>query len=275
MLAVPVAQSGVQLRLTSSSRLTEFNTELERVDVADIETWQANRDLQFGECVEFMGATESKPDGMRPQRATQRAAQWPTAVPLVLVNLIPVIGVLAWEWDFQQIVLAYWAEVGIVAFYTWLKSMVIIIAAREPLRVDGKPVSRLACVAIIAVASLLFAGVFAVFMDAHYSFLSFVFGVRFADLDEALPLIGVLFASHGWSFVFHFLFRGERARVLALRATFKAPFLRLLTMHIAIIGAGLLFILLSRSVVVLFALVTVKTAMDLRAHLKEHAVTAA
>ena len=43
--------------------------------------------------------------------------KWLNALALILANLAPLIGVIFWEWDIFSIILLYWFEIAIIAFW--------------------------------------------------------------------------------------------------------------------------------------------------------------
>ena len=51
-----------------------------------------------------------------------------SAAALVLANLIPVVGVLFWDWNARYIIILWWAEIAIHWFFFWAKSGVVSFA---------------------------------------------------------------------------------------------------------------------------------------------------
>jgi hypothetical protein len=80
-----------------------------------------------------------------------------------------------------------------------------------------------------------------------------------------------LFVSHGVSFVYNYLYRGEY-KTARLDALMGQPYSRVVVMHIAIIAGGFLSMVLVSPISLLIALVILKTAIDIKLHLRQHRV---
>jgi hypothetical protein len=93
----------------------------------------------------------------------------------------------------------------------------------------------------------------------------------FGALDwSAVGVAGIgLFLSHGASFAFNYLGRGEFRRTWAA-AQMLAPYGRVVTLHLTILLGGFAIAFLGAPVVMLLVLVAMKTAFDLSLHLREH-----
>jgi len=183
---------------------------------------------------------------------------------LIAANLLPLAGVMFFGWDLAEVIVLFWAESAVIAFYTAVKMAVV-----------GK------FFAILAVP--FFIGHFGGFMAGHF-LLIYAFFVRgFAatgpapGVTEALvgifnplwtPLAG-LFFSHGVSFFSNFIGRREYA-VASMTTLMTAPYNRIIVMQLALIFGGWIIVLLRSPVPALALLVVLKTVMDVSAHTKEH-----
>jgi hypothetical protein len=78
-----------------------------------------------------------------------------------------------------------------------------------------------------------------------------------------------LFISHGVSFVYNYLIKGEYARTDPGKLM-GAPYARVVVMHVAIIGGGFLSMVFGSPAALLFVLVVLKTIIDVELHLREH-----
>jgi ABC-type xylose transport system permease subunit len=78
-----------------------------------------------------------------------------------------------------------------------------------------------------------------------------------------------LLLSHGVSFVTNFLGKREYLAVSS-QQQMGEPYSRVVVLHVTILGGGFLIEILGTPVAALVLLVVLKTAIDLRAHLKEH-----
>jgi hypothetical protein len=212
--------------------------------------------------------------------ATERPAPPPAAPPvelerlppassisvlaLVVANMLPLLGVLLFGWDMSAIMMLFWAESGVIAFYTVLKMAVV-----------GKAMALL--------AAPFFIGHFGGFMAVHFLFIYMFFlrgtgGGPTPNVVETLravfiPLwtsIAALFISHGISFFSNFIGRREYAAA-TLGVLMNSPYSRIVVMQIALIFGGWIVMTLKSPVGALVLLIVLKTSVDLRAHLKERA----
>jgi hypothetical protein len=188
----------------------------------------------------------------------------PAALALVGANLMPIAGVVLFGWDLGEIMVLFWFESAVVGFYNLVKLAIV-----------GKWVALF--------AGPFFAGHFGGFMAAHFMFVYYLFVKRAAGGPEApvlealsglfYPLrfaILALFFSHGVSLVVNFLGRKEYAG-MQVRQLMGAPYHRIVIMHLTIIFGGWLVMLFKSAAPALVLLVALKTAVDLRAHRREHA----
>jgi hypothetical protein len=83
-----------------------------------------------------------------------------------------------------------------------------------------------------------------------------------------------LFVSHGVSFVYNYLIKGEYARTDPGKLM-VAPYGRVMVMHVAIIAGGFLSMVFGSPAALLFVLVVLKTIIDIELHLREHKTKAA
>ncbi|HET9682035.1 MAG TPA: DUF6498-containing protein [Candidatus Limnocylindrales bacterium] len=87
------------------------------------------------------------------------------------------------------------------------------------------------------------------------------------------PAVGLaavgLFLSHGASFLLNYLGQGEFRRTWAAAQMF-APYGRVVVLHVTILVGGFAVAFLGAPIVMLLALVLLKTAFDLSLHLREH-----
>ncbi|MEM1113189.1 MAG: DUF6498-containing protein [Pseudomonadota bacterium] len=202
---------------------------------------------------------------------------------LVLVNLLPLAGVLWFDWDVGALMILYWSENLIIGFYTLVR--------------------------ILVVAPL--GGIFAgLFFTVHYGGFCAVHGMFIVSMlfdSEMNPLAGdswpfflvfvqllvnvvrqvlelappewlVAFAglalSHGASFVANFLLGGERRR-LSVGTLMGSPYGRVMILHVTIIGGSFAVLALGQPLVMLLVLIALKLGVDIIMHLREHRKLAA
>jgi uncharacterized protein DUF6498 len=180
-----------------------------------------------------------------------------SAIALVIANFVPLVGVLFFGWDLGDVMVLYWVESGVIAFYTVLK---------------------------IAIVGKLAAIVAAPFFIGHFLLIYGLFlrgntGGRTpgaaAELSAVfIPIwtsIAALFISHGVSFFTNFMGQREYEDA-SVSALMTAPYNRVLVMHFTLIFGGWIILLLGTPTGALVVLLAVKTLLDLRAHRREHAL---
>lgn len=199
-------------------------------------------------------------------------------VALVLVNLLPLLGVLVFHWDVAALVVLYWSENLVLGFYTLLKMLV-----KSPLGGLGSGLFFLihyggfcAVHGVFILALLVDENVDPMPGDPWPLFLVFpqlLINVVRQVLDFAPPqwlfAFVALVISHGISFVLNFLLAGER-EALTLRELMGAPYGRILVLHVAIILGGFAVMALGEPVALLVVLVLLKLGLDIKLHLREH-----
>ena len=169
-------------------------------------------------------------------------------------------------WSLGDIMVLYWVESGVIAFFTVLKIAIV---------------GRLGAL----VAAPFFVGHFGGFMSGHF-LLIYAFFLRgsragwvpgaAAELQSIFaPIwtsIAALFVSHGVSFYTNFI--GEREYEGAtVSGLMTAPYHRVIVMHLTLIFGGWIIMLMGMPTGALVVLLLLKTAVDLHAHQREHAVT--
>lgn len=242
-----------------------------------------------------MTAAAEQPDVSR--RLVVRVLRWlsvgpDTAAALVLANLVPLVGVVAFGWSVMTILVVYWLESGVIGLLNIPK----LAMARGAVEVQAGE-ARLSFPILTGGLSRVLALAFAIpFFVVHYGIFWFGHGLvvfllpamaRAAsapDLAEAtdpfalagvepsvvLSAAGVLLVSHLVSFWRNFVRRREYLRV-SPTAQMAAPYGRVIVMHLTILAGGFLSLAIGSPIGALVILVVLKTALDLRAHLRAHA----
>lgn len=190
---------------------------------------------------------------------------------LVLANLVPLAGVLFWNWDAFALVALFWMENVVVGLFFILR--ILCADPRDPALWVGK------------LFMVPFFGLhYGLFTAGHGVFVFDMLGGRRYDVqgfwvvepalraatDYGLWLpVAVLVASHFFSFAWNYLYRGEfrRARLSELMAR---PYGRVVVLHVAIILGGFGAIALGSPLWALIVLLALKIGLDLKAHVKEH-----
>jgi hypothetical protein len=229
-----------------------------------------------------------------------RTASSPVAVALLIgFNLVPLAGVLLWEWNAWSLLVLYWVENGIVGAFNIPK---ILLAAASPAGSGspapvGRPaISRAAIVPFFLLHYGMFWVVHGIFVLSLPLFLGLgELGRSFGD--GTVPVLGpdglpVLLAdgadsglrldvvfwggiglaiSHGASFFLDYVGRREYLAVTP-QAQAQAPYGRVIVLHLAIIIGTLLSLRMGSPAGSLVILVVLKTAIDLALHAREHRV---
>jgi hypothetical protein len=224
-------------------------------------------------------------------------------VALIVANAIPLFGAVFLGWNVWMILIVYWLENGVVGFFNVLKILRAEGGAdsSSAWRMNGKPMAVAGRSAIagfflihygmfwfvhgvFVLTMPLFAGLGADVRDAGQvfpgegQFVDGVFQPEFGsgasmttgfDLGGILLAVAALAISHGLSFWFNYLGRGEYKRASAAGQMF-APYGRLVVLHITIIVGGMAIALTGAPAAALAILVVLKTLMDIAFHLAEH-----
>lgn len=206
------------------------------------------------------------------------SSSWAIAA-LVIANAIPLVGVVYFGWNVWSILIVYWIENGIVGFYNILK-----IGKAEGTnsadgsgswQINGRPASELGKASMIP----FFVMHYGIFWAVHGVFVLTlpVFGAVTGDaaLEQGANPLAIAFAaialfiSHGLSYRFNFIGRGEYLRVSPAAQMFT-PYGRLVVLHVTIIVGALAISFTGAPAALVAILVMLKTAMDVGFHAAEH-----
>ncbi len=206
--------------------------------------------------------------------APAKPAPGASAVVLVAANVIPLYGVVALGWSVFDVLLLFWVENVIVGLLNVAR--MIFAAPDDPLQWGAK---------------LLFVPFFCfhygMFTAVHGAFVFGLFGhLKTSGLIEPalwldtigarqlwLP-VGVLAASHLFSFLWNYIGRGEY-RLASAPELMTKPYARVVVLHLTILFGGFGVQALGSPLWALVLLVVLKTGIDLAAHLREHRKAAA
>ena len=207
-------------------------------------------------------------------------------VTLIGANLIPLIGIFLFDWDVRFIVLLYWIENLVAAFYNILK--MALVKGDD----TSKRGAKLFTIVFFCVHYGGFCAVHGFFL-IHF----FEIGAGSSPLDNGgnwwgpfifiqmlLSVIAKIWASrppemiwaviglavsHGVSFVENYILGGEY-RKSSLKKLMHQPYQRILVMHIAIIIGGIFVMKLNSPVPLMIILIILKIAVDVYLHRKSH-----
>lgn len=209
-----------------------------------------------------------------------------SAIVLILANLIPLAGVLMFDWRVLDILLLYWAESVIIGIINVLRMTV----SRSDKLLRGLPghekrADALQKVPGTAKTALKFFIIpffivhYGAFCYGHIMGVVSLFGdgsfpggipdvVRLFKLPEYWIAIASIFISHMYSFFANFIGSGEYQTVGAM-ALMHRPYGRIVAMHIAIIAGGALVAWLGTPLPMLLVLIAIKMVIDVRLHERE------
>jgi hypothetical protein len=214
---------------------------------------------------------------------------------LVAANLIPIAGVLLWDWSVFEIVALYWFENVVIGAVNILKLLACTGDFRDPddiRRDEGLPaymrtppapgiVRHGAKIFLIP----FFAFHYGMFCFVHGAFVFALLGGKDRGTMEGGTLIGMgissifhsggkwfviaIIASHLFSFGWNFIGKGEYRRASAADVM-KAPYGRIVVLHIAIIFGAFVITALGSPVFLLLILIAGKIILDAKLHLRSH-----
>ena len=206
-----------------------------------------------------------------------------TVVFLVAVNLIPLFGVFFLDWSLFSIMVLYWIENGIIGVFNLFK----IALASVPVAglSAGHAPARLSPMLVMfgkGFSMLFFTFHYGMFWAIHGLFVFLLFGGSgdpFSGTDDpfanpnlpdwwTLAVISLLL-SHGVSFFVNFVGKREYLAV-SPQQQMGQPYSRVVALHLTIVVGAFLIAILGTPVAALVLLISLKTAIDVRAHLGEH-----
>ncbi len=189
----------------------------------------------------------------------------PSSIALVLANLVPLAGVLLFDWKVLDVVMLYWAENVVIGLANVLRMLV----CRKGSKAFQIP---------------FFIVHYSMFCGAHLLAISTIFGTSLGtdtawDYFFGLPLavawksplwlaIGGIAISHMVSFLSNFIAGGEYLRTTVTQLM-QRPYGRVVVLHVAIIVGAALIEWLGSPVMLLVALIVAKIVLDLRLHARE------
>lgn len=199
----------------------------------------------------------------------------PSALVLLLVNSLPIVGVWFFDWSIFDVVFLYWAENVVIGAINILR---IIVSNPEP-GVGRGVSSGLPAAARAASGGAKFFLV--AFFTVHYGMFCYGHQIFLIDLfgdgrslsevlsDSVIWLgIAAIAASHFYSFVTNFLMAGEYRRTDA-KALMMRPYGRIVVLHVTIILGSFLYQAMGEPLLLLLVLIVIKTLVDLRQHGRE------
>jgi hypothetical protein len=195
----------------------------------------------------------------------------PSAIALIAANLVPVFGVLLFHWEVFPLMFLFWSENVIVGVFNVLK--MIFAGGGGGL---GQ-VAKFFLIPFFCVHYGMFTLVHGVFVVALFGGgmqhggspfdVIATFGETMREYHLGWAVLGLV-VSRGISFATNYLGNGEYKNA-NVQMLMMQPYGRIVVLHIALLGSGFLMVALHSPVIGLLLLVVLKTALDLRGHLRE------
>ena len=217
-----------------------------------------------------------------------RASSLPALLALVAVNLLPLAGVLWWDLSLLSVLVIYWLESGVVGLANVPK---ILLASGSdsgtarfratmngvPVDISGppEPADGPAVHPENVSTALFFCVHYGIFWVVHGVFV-FTFplwaSTPVGGLDPGTVALGAagMVLSHGISFATNYVGGGEYRTVSPGEQLFE-PYGRVFVLHLTIIFGAFLVSAFGAPVLEIALLIGLKIAVDLAAHLREHA----
>ena len=192
-------------------------------------------------------------------------AQLTSTIALLAGNLLPIVGVLLWDWDVRSIVTLYWSE-------NLILGAIMILKMGYLSGLKGVP------------NMLFFLVHYGAFCVGHAIFISELFGTDpLTDTSFFGPALSIfhqagtlwwwaffaLAVSHLVSFLLNWIGQGEY-RNETKGSLMSSPYRRLIVLHVTVLIGGVLVTELGSPVYLVVVLVLVKIALDLTMHRREH-----
>lgn len=189
----------------------------------------------------------------------------PSVIALVLANLVPLLGVLLFEWRVLDILMLYWAENVVIGVVNVLRMSV----CRSGMKFFLIPFF-IVHYGFFCYGHLL--AVTAIFSESMGTATAwpYFFGMPPGDAWKS-PLwiaLAAIAVSHMFSFFTNFLAGGEYRRTTA-SDLMSRPYGRIVVLHVTIIIGAALIDWLGSPIMMLVVLIAAKIALDLRLHLLE------
>lgn len=209
----------------------------------------------------------------------EQAFPWLSTALLVGANLLPLIGVLFFDWSIFAVMFLFWAENVLTGVFNVLRMLIC-----QP---DNNPLNIVAKIFMIP----FFCFHYGMFCFVHGIFVFAMFGNQAAthaamrnfnpmslpDLFRAgltgnpgmgIALLGMV-VNHLVTLFTQFIGHGEYRRV-GVSELMSRPYKRVVILHLTIIFGGFLFIATGLKGAAVALLVLLKLGIDLKDHLNEH-----
>lgn len=191
---------------------------------------------------------------------------------LILANLVPLGGVLFFEWSLFAVLFFYWLETVVVGVLN-IPKMIMAKGMDQKLQegLEQLPESKrnLAYNAVRMFTIPFFMFHFGMFVTVHGVFVFTLYGPADVGALEAVIALGTFLMSHGHSFVTNFLEKKEYLH-RSINQQMGQPYKRVVILHLAILFGAFPLLVFQTSFWAIAILVIVKTGIDVALHMREH-----
>lgn len=218
-------------------------------------------------------------------RLLSKLPKYPTVFVLILVNLIPLYGVIYWGWDQDYILFIYWAETSIIGLFNVFRMLLAKKVDTKGIRVNGKrPVVKTKKQFLKFRVSLVlfFIMHFGIFNLVHGLFVTSITDLGIEEILDSVDIYQILrqlswliiptvalFLSHAASFFFNYIGRREYERQ-ELNALFLKPYSRIVVTHITLVVGANLVDALDNKLAFIALMVVLKIFFDVLSHIFAH-----
>lgn len=201
-----------------------------------------------------------------------KAFTFPSAILLILVNLLPIYGVIFLNWNPFDVILLYWTEnivIGMFNFFRMLfaqgKFPSLVVSSNLGVGTPGGFLMNLG----LGIFFLFHYGMFTLVHGIFVGVLVFPKTTFFLNGDSSG--IGIfmlaLTISHGFSFLYNYIWKKEYLE-RNVQQQMMAPYGRIVVIHMTIILGAFVSMFLPSYTIIVF--VIIKIIVDLGAHMKAH-----
>lgn len=189
---------------------------------------------------------------------------------LILANLLPLLGVLLFDWSLFAVMYLYWFENVIIGLFNMMRMSRAEgkLDETNEAKLNNETYTRDKRGALI----FFFLIHYGIFTIIHGVFVTSFFGTMSGQIilppEIALGTIALLM-SHAFSYYTNFIRQGEYKRVSETQL-FIQPYKRVIILHVTIIFGGGLVMLFHSALPALILLIIIKTLVDVWAHSLEH-----
>jgi hypothetical protein len=187
-----------------------------------------------------------------------------SVISLIIFNLVPLFGIIFFDWSLFSVIFLYWSENLVIGFYNvlkMLKAQRVDIGNKVFEQKENNKKSYLVS-----------------FFIFHYSMFTLVQGLFVLAIfyEQGVSISGILiaiislFVSHGISYFENFL-KKEEYKTVSPGDLFGQPYNRVFIVHMVVLFGGFVISRFSDlSIFPILLLVILKTVTDLKLHQLEH-----